>query len=97
MNKVVSISLITLSIILFFSCKKTNIVSLLLQFRLGFVQIYFINDSIIFTEEYDSVCGCDGITYSNLCKADRFGVTSYKKGNVVLYFLITIIILECYN
>lgn len=38
------------------------------------------NDNLACTEQYDPVCGCNNITYSNSCYAQRAGATYYTNG-----------------
>ena len=38
------------------------------------------NDNLACTEQYAPVCGCNNITYSNSCYAQRAGATYYTNG-----------------
>jgi len=39
-----------------------------------------IDEKAICTEEYAPVCGCNEVTYSNLCKAKVAGITTFSNG-----------------
>ncbi len=39
-----------------------------------------IDPNVACTKEFNPVCGCDGIQYSNPCVAESSGITSWNSG-----------------
>ena len=72
--KVFSKLLIT-SLIFIFSCSSEE------SEEIACIDETKIDDLALCVEIFETVCGCDGITYPNLCYASSFGgVTSFIDG-----------------
>ena len=79
LKSIVLVSLICLSIV---SCQKEDEnCGIIPTVSFGnCIDSSLIEPNIMCTTDWDPVCGCDGVTYSNSCNATRSGVVSYLSG-----------------
>lgn len=80
MNKIVTVLIATTISLLILSCNKTYCESIPKVDNDNCIDSTLINDLTFCIEIYEPVCGCDGVTYSNSCYADRSGVTLHVSG-----------------
>ena len=67
-----------------------NILAFLFLLILGCSEKLCVDESLIkegpCTKELRPVCGCDNITYNNVCLANNAGVLAYKEGECKNWF-----------
>lgn len=51
--------------------------------KLDCINPLLIKKNMQCTDLYDPVCGCNNVTYSNKCEAQKAGVKKFKKGKCV--------------
>lgn len=70
---------ITIGLLTTLSCAKNDACSEIL-YTTNCIDLSLIDSTTFCTEQWDPVCGCNGITYSNSCFAANNGITSFTTG-----------------